>query len=82
MTKTGNGNYNLRWPVCQEIHSTGDNVKQYPGGVGVEFSLAMSTKNLKITIPPNLEFPLGAQHRYLYLSIIHNSSVYKIFKWK
>lgn len=56
MIKTGNGNFNLGWPVCQEIHTTGDSVKQYLGGMGVEFSLAMSTKNLKITAPPNLEF--------------------------
>ena len=79
MTKTGNGDDNLGWPVCQETHSTGDNVNQYLGGEGVEFTLAMSAKNLKITGPPNLEFPLSAQQMYLYLTVIYDSSVYQNF---
>lgn len=60
MTKTGNDIYNLGCPVCQETYSTGDNVKQNRRGVKVELGLAMSTNNLKRTIPPNLEFPSSA----------------------
>jgi len=62
--------------VCQETHGTGDNVNQYPGGMGVEFSLAMSAKTLKVTVLPNLEFPLSAQQRYLYLSISFMTAVF------
>lgn len=80
MTKA-ESNYNRGWPVCQEIDSVGDNVKECTRGEGIKLErnhnatqFGMSTRNLKITISSNLESPLCAQHRYLYSSIIYNSS--------
>lgn len=48
MTKTESGNYHLGGLGCQEMDSTRSNVKEGTGGGGMEFNLAMNTRNLKI----------------------------------
>lgn len=47
--------------------------KECSGGGGDGIQCSRGTKNLKIPISSNLEFPFCVQHRYLYSSIIHNS---------
>lgn len=65
VTKTESGHYNVGGPVCWEMDSIRGYVKRYTGGVGMQFNLAIRTKNLKITTPSNLEFPLCVQNIFI-----------------